>query len=66
MRLSVRLLLIAWHWVPMFVDFLKEVEVPAIYDLSFGHMAEKLSIPIGGYARLDASDKEIVFSGWEI
>jgi len=43
----------------VFNDHLKDLGVPAIYNLRIGHCKPVMSIPLGVYARLDADKKEV-------
>ena len=53
MRRSFRLAEVLDHW-------LSPLDVPVIYGLPIGHEGEKITLPIGVRARLDASDKPSV------
>jgi muramoyltetrapeptide carboxypeptidase len=33
--------------------------IPAIFGLQFGHVTNKLTIPFGGYATLDATNRRV-------
>lgn len=45
------------------LDLIKEriapLGIPAIYGLQFGHVTNKLTIPFGGYATLDATNRRV-------
>ena len=49
--------------VSMLTGFVQDPDIPVLYGPRFGHTADKLSIPIGGYARLNTKRKNILFSG---
>ena len=52
--------------VSMLAGFVRELEMPVLYGPRFGHIVDKFSIPIGGFARFNATGKSISFSGTEI
>lgn len=52
--------------VSMLSGFVRDLDIPVLYGPRFGHIADKFSIPIGGYARLNTRRKNILFSGTEI
>jgi muramoyltetrapeptide carboxypeptidase len=43
----------------VFNDHLKDLGVPAIYNLRIGHCKPVMSIPLGVYAKMDADKKEV-------
>ena len=52
--------------VSMLTGFVRDLDIPVLYGPRFGHTTDKLSIPIGGYARLNTRRKYISFSGTDI
>lgn len=45
--------------VQIFNDILGDLKVPVIYNLSFGHIENKFTLPFGINARLDTKDKSL-------
>lgn len=44
----------------MFEDIFKDYDIPIVYGFPFGHIKNKITIPTGVYAQLNASNKTLI------